>query len=68
MEAVKNVEPELYKVCVPECVYRCGCSELNPCGFFKRFIGHCQEISDLLDIKNRYNLYHKFKEGEKTFE
>ena len=30
---VKPLEPELYEVCVRECVYRGGCPEMDPCGF-----------------------------------
>ena len=33
LEAIKDREPELYSVCVPECVYRGFCPELKGCGF-----------------------------------
>jgi hypothetical protein len=33
IEALKEVEPTLYKVCVPECVYRGFCPELKSCGY-----------------------------------
>ena len=37
MQEVKKVEPELYSVCVKECVYRNGlCPEMNTCGFNKK--------------------------------
>lgn len=32
---VKPNEPELYSVCVPECIYRGWCFEFESCGFFK---------------------------------
>ena len=32
-EIVKPNEPELYNVCVPECVYRGHCPELESCGY-----------------------------------
>ena len=32
-EVVKPNEPELYNVCVPECVYRGHCPELESCGY-----------------------------------
>ena len=36
MQEVKKVEPELYSVCVKECVYRNGlCPEMNTCGYNK---------------------------------
>lgn len=33
LEAIKEVEPELYSVCVRECVYRGHCPEMFPCKF-----------------------------------
>lgn len=33
MDEIKENEPELYKACVPECVYRGFCPEMKPCGF-----------------------------------
>lgn len=36
LEAIKDEQPELYSVCVPECVYRNGlCPEFKTCGFNK---------------------------------
>ena len=35
LEAIKDIEPELYSVCVRECVYRGHCPEIFPCGFDK---------------------------------
>jgi len=31
----KEVEPELFSVCVPDCIYRGKCREFNSCGFDK---------------------------------
>lgn len=33
--AVKPNEPELYSVCVPECIYRGFCPEMKSCGYYK---------------------------------
>ncbi|MBR4171924.1 MAG: thymidylate synthase ThyX [Kiritimatiellae bacterium] len=33
LEEVKKIEPELYSVCVPECVYRGFCPEFKTCGY-----------------------------------
>ena len=33
LDAVKEVEPELHSVCVPECVYRGFCPEFKCCGY-----------------------------------
>ena len=35
LEAIKPYEPELYNVCVRECVYRGFCPEMFPCGYSK---------------------------------
>jgi hypothetical protein len=36
LNSIKDIEPELYDVCVPECIYRNGiCPEFNSCGFNK---------------------------------
>lgn len=35
LEAIKDIEPELYSVCVRECVYRGFCPEMFGCGFDK---------------------------------
>ena len=35
LEQIKEREPELYRTCVPECVYRGWCYEFKSCGFHK---------------------------------
>lgn len=35
LEAIKEKEPELYKACVPDCVYRGWCYEFKSCGYHK---------------------------------
>jgi hypothetical protein len=32
---IKDPQPELYKACVPDCIYRGYCYEYNSCGFFR---------------------------------
>ena len=34
-EAVKYVDPDLWKYMVPECEYRNGCHEIAPCGLYQ---------------------------------
>lgn len=44
LESIKNIEPELYSVCVPECVYRNGfCPEFKSCGY-----NHTEEFEEEL--------------------
>lgn len=49
-------EPELARVLVPNCIYRCGCPESNGCGWFEKM---CEKYPDLAstDIQTRYNVY-----------
>ena len=60
VNAIKDVEQELYITCVPECVYRCGCSEVFPCNFFDRFkIEAIRQNIDITNIEERYRFYKK---------
>lgn len=57
-------EEEIADVMVPNCVYRCGCPEFKPCGFWKKFIDSVENKDDLSDIHKRYEIYNKqFKEN-----
>jgi hypothetical protein len=35
LDSIKDVEPELYHACVPDCVYRGWCYEFKSCGYHK---------------------------------
>lgn len=37
MDAIKEFEPELYSVCVKECVYRGFCPEMYSCGYYESY-------------------------------
>lgn len=54
-------QEELSEVMVPNCVYRCGCPEFKPCGFFDAFKKYCDENAvHITDIKERYDAYREF--------
>ena len=55
---LKDIEPEIADVLVPNCIYRCGCPELTPCSFWEKFKERCGDV-DLgkLTIQERYDLY-----------
>ena len=58
-----KVEPEIANVLVPNCVYRCGCPEMNGCSFWGSFIDWCYKLKvdpRLLPIKGRYDFYNEF--------
>lgn len=56
--AIHGVQPELSDVLVPNCIYRCGCPEMNCCGLFRRL---CEEDIDCAssNIQTRYDAYNK---------
>ncbi len=35
LESIKEDQPELYKACVPDCIYRGWCYEFKSCGYHK---------------------------------
>lgn len=45
------IEPELYSVCVRECVYRGFCPEMNPCGYSKT-IEYANELIKYRNVDN----------------
>lgn len=49
-----EVEPEISDVLVPNCVYRCGCPEMNGCGWLKR-----HPVLLDADIQQRYDRYNE---------
>ena len=36
--ALREVQPELSDVLVPNCIYRCGCPEMKSCGMWYKFL------------------------------
>lgn len=62
-ETLRNVEPELADVLVPNCVYRCGCPENGKCKLFENIIKVYPEMAST-DIQKRYDAYNKFFYGE----
>lgn len=62
--ALHEVEPELSDVLVPHCVYRCGCPEMCPCGYWDKLVDDTGVALFTEGIQNRYDLYNKkFWEG-----
>lgn len=55
---IKQVEPELADVLVPNCVYRCGCPEPNGCGWYREAIKRRPDLAST-DIPTRYIAYNK---------
>lgn len=55
--ALRDAEPELSDVLVPNCVYRCGCPEMNGCGHWNNLIAKTTGDIVTADIQSRYDLY-----------
>lgn len=57
-------QPEISDVLVPNCVYRCGCPEMDGCSFWSDFVKWCsKEMSvdvQLCTIHERYKLYNVY--------
>ena len=63
---ITEVEPEIGNVLVPNCIYRCGCPEMQSCGYYdKLWAKNPRVVSN--DIQERYDAYNNLfqKEWEK---
>lgn len=62
-KSLDEKDPIMAKVLVPNCIYRFGCPEFKPCGFFQRFLEFAERnglsTEQLSDIKVRYDIYSK---------
>lgn len=69
--AITEVEPEIGRVLVPNCIYRCGCPEMQTCGLWGQFMDWCEEAGKdwyLTNIQDRYDIYHEFLAGPEVDE
>lgn len=68
-----NHEAEIADMLVPNCVYRCGCPEMNPCSAWGDFIKWCAD-NDYADPRTMpigyrygaYNAYFNAMRGDKS--
>lgn len=60
-----KIQPEIADVLVPNCLYRCGCPEMDKCGFFKAMCEKDGRIAST-NIQERYDAYNEYfyKKGE----
>lgn len=54
-----DVEPEISDVLVPNCVYRGGCPEMEPCGYWGELVKETDGEILTADIQTRYELYNE---------
>lgn len=57
-EALREREPEISDVLVPNCVYRGFCPEMTPCGFWDAFSKDLTK-EDTIDWRARYGRYNE---------
>jgi len=64
--ALKKREKEISDVLVPNCVYRCGCPEMQACPecFWGKFTNYAKQKTDRplseLSIEKRYEIYNQY--------
>lgn len=64
-----DTNPDESNVLVPNCIYRAGCPEFTPCGFYNKFLSFCKENNlniATMSIQERYNVYNKMFYKEKN--
>lgn len=54
--AIREVEPEISGVMVPNCIYRCGCPEMLACGMFDKWCKQDPQCKST-DIQERYDAW-----------
>lgn len=54
-----KIQPEIADVLVPNCVYRCGCPEMQCCGLFQKMFSENPDICSS-DISKRYDAYNQY--------
>ena len=62
--AIHEVEPEIADVLVPQCCYRCSCTEVNGCGWYDKMIQLTGGKIASTDIKERYDTYNGWFYGD----
>lgn len=58
-----NTYPIESNVLVPNCIYRCGCSEFKTCGYllgFRQWLEDNNKDINWFDIQSRYDLYNEY--------
>lgn len=65
-------EQEISGVLVPNCVYRCGCPEMECCGMWHRFVRWCIERKGVdvrtLSIRARYEYFNDWRINSGEYE
>lgn len=57
---LRDVQPELSDVLVPNCVYRCGCPEMQSCGLWDSMVKKTEGAVSSHCIHERYEAYNRY--------
>lgn len=63
-EALREKEPEIASMLVPNCVYRGFCPEMIPCGWWDAFATRLSR-EDILDGEKRYAKYNEWFDAQR---
>ena len=55
--ALHDVQPEIADALVPNCVYRCGCPEMQSCGYWDKLMVSSHSCLNTCSIRRRYAIY-----------
>jgi hypothetical protein len=56
--ALRPAEKEISDVLVPNCIYRCGCPEMNGCGWYAAMVAKHPKLAST-NIQERYDAYNE---------
>ena len=62
---LREVEPQISDVMVPNCIYRCGCPESTGCGWYRAMVAKHPELAST-DLQERYDTYNELFYGGVT--
>ena len=57
--AIREQQPEIADVLVPNCVYRCGCPEMERCARWEKLMERSEGEIATTDIARRYDIYNE---------
>ena len=57
---LRDVQPEMSDVLVPNCVYRCGCPEMQSCGLWDSMVKQTEGEVSSHSINERYEAYNRY--------
>lgn len=56
-----KTHPNESNILVPNCVYRGGCPEFQPCGYYQAFLDYCFKNAIVINtLQQRYDAYNRF--------